>query len=305
MSEKSNVLFLERYRDCLREGGELLTVIDNTVLNGTKSQKYRDYILKHFVIRQVISLPFNTFFRAQANVQTSIIHLKKREQGEEQGAIFMAILNNIGHNDHQIFTPERDNVPRLIDSYRIWRETGKTTEELEPNADTSENLGCPFQAFVVPPDALNKRRLDAFYYAPDLQYTRRTLRSRDTLDLLGGRDFKIVPKIKASDEPSYRGRIFRYFDIGDVTMAGSIVNYEEDYFENLPTRGRLRIRANDVLFAKNNSSRGTCVVVPPEFDGHLSSTGFIAIRPKDEEEALLLWAILTSETFRKGNDIPS
>ena len=64
-SEKSNVLFIERYKDLLKYGkGELLTIIDDTVLNGKSSQKYRDYILDNFIIIQIISLPFNTFFTA-------------------------------------------------------------------------------------------------------------------------------------------------------------------------------------------------------------------------------------------------
>lgn len=54
-----------------------------------------------------------------------------------------------------------------------------------------------------------------------------------------------------------------------------------------------------MIFAKNNSSRGTAVIIPSEFDGQLVTTGFIGVRPKDYEEALLLWSIFTSETFRK------
>ena len=52
-TEKSNVLFLERYYDLMAPDAELLTVIDNTVLNGVDSQRYRDFILERFVLRQV------------------------------------------------------------------------------------------------------------------------------------------------------------------------------------------------------------------------------------------------------------
>ncbi len=41
------------------------------------------------------------------------------------------------------------------------------------------------------------------------------------------------------------------------------------------------------------------VKVPKEFDGQLCSTGFIIIRPKNEEEALLLWAIMKSNLVQK------
>ena len=302
-STKSNVLFLERYCELLNTGGELLTVIDNTVLNGENSQRYRDFILQNFIIRQVIALPFNTFLPAQAAVQTSIIHLVKREnKNDEQGAVFMGILNNVGHDDHQRYTPERNNIPRLKEVWNHWRMEGEIIEVFEPNVVQNENLSCPFQTFVVPADELDPKRLDAFYYAPELARTRADLQSRAVegrVELLTGSDFHIVPKLTAREGEACEGKLFRYFEIGDVTREGAIVNYREDFFENLPTRARLQVQANDVLLAKNISSRGTAVIVPPEFDGHLVTTGFIAIRPETHADALLLWSIFTSEMFRK------
>jgi len=105
--------------------------------------------------------------------------------------------------------------------------------------------------------------------------------------------------MKGADAKACKGQIFRYFEIGDVTSDGQVIASREDLFERLPSRGRLRVQKNDVLFAKNNSSRGTTVIVPERFDGHLTTTGFIGIRPADYDEALLLWSIFTSETFRK------
>lgn len=301
-SEKSNVLFLERYYDLLAPKGELLTVIDNTVLNGTRSQRYRDFILDRFVIRQVVSLPFNTFFRAQANVQTSILHLKKREEGEIQGHIFMAILNNVGHDDHQNYTVDRDNMPMLQQAFSEWNERGIKPNLSEPNGNLEENLRCPFQVFIVAPEDLDRQRLDAFYYSPDLAFTRAALTRKveaGLIHLSPGSEFDVVPVIKSKEEWNFRHRVFKYFEIGDVTPQGTIVNYREDRFENLPSRARLQVQENDVLVARNNSSRGTSVIIPSEFDGCLVTTGFLAVRPRDYEEALLLWAAFTSETFRK------
>ena len=263
-------------------GAELLTVIDNTVLNGTASQRYRDFILERFVIRQVVSLPFNTFFRAQANVQTSILHLKKRETNEIQGDIFMAILNNIGHDDHQQSTRDRDNTRMLEEAYLSWRETVIAPSLYEPNENLRENLGCPFQVFVVAAADLNARRIDAFYYAPALEAIWLAIASKvraGAIRAARGSEFEIVPAINAIKEPKFKGKVFRYFEIGDVTPHGGIVMSREDRFEILPTRARLQVKQNDVLFARNNSSRGTSVIVPAEFDGHLVTTGFLAIRP--------------------------
>ena len=302
-SEKSNILFIERYKDLLKsDTGELLTIIDDTVLNGDSAQKYRDYILKHFIIIQVVSLPFNTFFRADANVKTSLIHLRRKAKGETQPNIFMAITNNIGHNDHAQDTPARNNLPIIAQHFKDWSKNRNLEPIIINNNDPDEPLSCPLQIFEVPSEKLNLKRLDAFYYSPELQQMRDNLvklEQEGKISIRKGADFKIISELKSTEKTKCVGKIFKYFEIGDVTIDGTIVQHRNDYFENLPTRARLRVKTNDIVFAKNNSSRGTTILIPKWFDGNLVTTGFIGIRPKDYEESLLLWNILESEFFRK------
>lgn len=302
-SEKSNVLFLERYFDLLKPGtGELSTVIDDTVINGQKSQRYRDFLLDNFILIQVISLPFNTFFGAEANVKTSIIHLRRKSDGEKQGHVFMAIANNVGHDDHKKPTPDRNNLREIIRYYERWENGEQISDVIIQNQSNDEPLGCPMQVFTVAPEKLNKERLDAFYYAPELVNARKKLfelKKAGEIDLFYGKDFEIVPEIKKKEEKAFTGNTFKYFEIGDVTIDGTIVKYREESFESLPTRARLQVRKDDVIFAKNNSSRGTTVIIPSEFDGQLVTTGFIGLRPRSDDEKYLLWGILESEFFRK------
>lgn len=302
-TEKSNVLFIERYYDLLKDGsGELLTIIDDTILNGENSQKYRDYIFENFIIIQIISLPFNTFFRANANIKTSLVHLRKKSIGETQGDVFMAITNNIGHDDHQRDTPARNNLSIVAKYYHEWQEKGNRFSEIIHNESIEEPLGCPMQIFTISPEQLNEKRLDAFYYSPELKEAKvkvEKFAKSKKFDLKLGRNFKVIPTLKQKETREYVGRLFKYFEITDVTIDGTIVSYREDYFENLPTRARLQVEKNDVIFAKNNSSRGTTLLIPESYSGNLVTTGFIGIRPKDYEEALILWSIMESEFFRK------
>ncbi len=302
-SEKSNVLFLERYLDLLKQGtGELLTIIDDTVLNGEKSPRYRDFILDNFVVMQILSLPFNTFFRADANIKTSIIHLRKKAPGESQGNVFMAITNNIGHDDHCKDTPERNNLHIVAKMFDDWRSGKTVVQKIIYNQHPDEPLSCPLQIFEVKADQLNRGRLDAFYYSPELKKLRTQiveLEKQGKIKIRKGTDFKLLKEIKKKDEEKYKGKTFKYFEIGDVTIDGTIVKHREDYFENLPTRARIQVREGDVVFAKNNSSRGTTVLIPNWFDGGLVTTGFIGIRPSSKKESLILWDALESELFRK------
>ena len=295
----SNVLFLERYHDLLNEGGELLTVIDDTVLNGPSATPYRDFLRDNFIIKQVVSLPFNTFFRAQANIKTSILHLRKKKPGERQGAIFMAILNNVGHNDHKGDTPHRDNLPEVTSLFADWEERGRKPELYRDN-EGDEPLGCPLQVFVVPSDELSDR-LDAFYYAPELKGLRDRLREKaeaGEIILKTGSDFKLIGSIGTKEREQLRRDVLRYVEITGVTRHGTVVDHQEAPLEDLPTRAKLHLQEWDVLFAKNNSSRGTTLSVPAWLSGGTATSGFIGIRPENEEDSLILWAILRSEMWR-------
>jgi len=301
-ASNSNVLFLERYRDLLKaNGGELLTIIDDTVLNGVKAADHRRFLRDNFIIRQVVSLPFNTFFKAQANIKTSILHLRRRRPHESQGEVFMAIADNVGHDDTKHDTPHRDNLPEIANLFLEWDADGIRPNVVRQSDDPSEPLGCPTQVFTVPAERLSDHRLDAFYYAPELHALRARLRARSdagAIQIRTGRDFQLVPRLSRPEKDALAGQRMQYVEITSVTRDGLIVAPIQGAFEDLPTRGELRVRHNDVLFAKNNSSRGTAVLVPKWFDGGLATTGFIGVRPADEEEALILWSVFRSETWR-------
>lgn len=112
-SLKSNIMFIERYYDLLKPGGKLLTIIDESVLNtegqGKVMQKFREWLREKFIVRAIISLPKNTFVNADTGVKTSVLYLtKKTNSSEKQPKVFMAISNNVGHNDAGRITDEKE-----------------------------------------------------------------------------------------------------------------------------------------------------------------------------------------------------
>jgi len=118
-SLSSNVMFIERHGDLLKKWGKLLTVIDESVLNTDTNVPFREYIREHFTIKAIISLPKNTFVKADTGVKTSILYLKKKKYSdEEQPPIFMAISKNVGHNDAGKLTPELCDLWHILDEYK-------------------------------------------------------------------------------------------------------------------------------------------------------------------------------------------
>ena len=304
-SVKSNILFLDRYLELLRPGGELLIVFDDTILNGSTCLDIRKWLLESYVILGVHSLPFNAFFKAKANIKTSIFHARKKvSPDEEQGHIFMSVSNNIGHDNSLKDTPERNNLNDIFTCYAEWKRTGVFHPVYNENEDKNENLECPEQTWLVAPNEIDENRLDAYYYAPELKKVKIYLKSLEkdgTIILKKGGDYKLVPKLSKAKkkELNETGEIYKYIEIGDVTDYGLIMKHISGQLSELPTRGDLQIKKGDVLFALNISSRGTVVIVPDEFDNAICTSGFLVLRPKNEEEGYLLWYSLRSEFCRK------
>lgn len=304
-SAKSNLLFLDRYWELLRPGGQLLIVLDDTILNGRTHIKTREWILENFVIVGIHSLPFNAFFKAEANIKTSILHLRKKERPDErQGHVFMSISRNIGHDSHLNDTPEKNSLGNILTAFFEWKRSGQCPPHIERNEDPNETLECPEQIWLEPPESLDTRRFDAFYYSPELRECRQTLERNaqiSEIELKRGKDFKLVKKITAAEKIDMSDVLVKYIEIGDVTPYGLIVTHLNAPFSKIPSRGQYLVRAGDVLIALNNSSRGTVVLVPEQFDGAVCTSGFLVVRPRSREEGKLLWHSMRSEYARVQN----
>ena len=301
-SVKSNLLFLDRYHELLKPGGEILIVIDDTVLNGSSQLHAREWILENFVVLGIHSLPFNAFFKAKANIKTSVIHLKKKQSEEEtQGHVFMSVTNNIGHDSHSKDTIHRNNLVDILMNYFEWKRTGVLEQSIRCNHDIYETLECPQQVWLLPPEKLQVQRFDAFYYAPEMNKIRKEMIAREAageVEICRGRDFILVPKMTPSERNELSGNRLKYIEIRDVTPYGLIVKHIEGELADFPTRGKYNIQSGDVLMALNNSSRGTVVLVPEEYDGAICTSGFLVVRPETPEQGLLLWYVLRSEYCR-------
>ncbi len=304
-SAKSNILFLDRYLEILKPGGEMLIVFDDTILNGATCLDIRKWLFDNFVILGVHSLPFNAFFKAKANIKTSILHARKKvDEFEEQGHIFMSISNNIGHDNSLKDTPEKNNLNDIFTVYAEWKRTGVFHSMYKENEDKNENLECPEQVWLLAPEEINLDRLDAFYYSPELKNLKSTLNKlhKDKqIELKVGKNFKAIPKLSKEAKKAFAdsGETYKYIEIGDVTEYGLIMKHVLGTFDKLPTRAEYQIQTGDILFALNISSRGTVVMVPEEFDGAFCTSGFIVLRPDSEEQGYLLWYSLRSEYCKK------
>lgn len=286
---RSNTLFLERYEGMLSPGGKLITVIDDTPLNGAGevAQNFRRYLRNNFIIRAIISLPKNAFVNAGTGPKTSILYAtKKKSLDESQPSIFMAISESIGHDNTG--RPSNDSdLPEILSLFQTYEKTGKKVHrEKSP------------QVFVVEPGQLQDE-LNAYIYCNELIAIKKKIK-----ELEKERKVKVIPGDQAPlvgnvIERNRQQLTFKYIALRDVTSDGNIYHYKIHSRESLPTRAKKMLRTNDVIMSRNAGSLGKIAIIPDWLNGNFCSDGFLVFRMGTEEDARILYAILKSDIVQK------
>lgn len=83
LTKDSEVLFLDRWFQLLKPGGRLGAVVPNSLLDGVKSIG-RDYLLRRFWVRAVVSLPADAFY-PHTLTKTSLVFAQKKTVEEMRG----------------------------------------------------------------------------------------------------------------------------------------------------------------------------------------------------------------------------
>ena len=101
-SIKTEILFLERVHSFLKPGtGRVAIVLPDGILTNSTLQGVRNWLLDHFQLLAVVSLPPYAFVHYDAGVKASIVFMRRLDEGEtvpDDTPIFMALAENIGYD---------------------------------------------------------------------------------------------------------------------------------------------------------------------------------------------------------------
>jgi type I restriction enzyme M protein len=101
-SIKTEILFLERVHSFLKPGkGRVAIVLPDGILTNASLQGVRDWLLAHFQLLAVVSLPQYAFSHYDAGVKASIVFMRRLKVGEivpDDTPVFMALAENIGYD---------------------------------------------------------------------------------------------------------------------------------------------------------------------------------------------------------------
>ena len=101
-SIKTEIAFLERVHSFLKpKQGRAAVVLPDGILTNSSLQGVRHWLLNHFQLLAVVSLPQTAFSHYDAGVKASIVFLRRLAEGEvvsEDEPVFMALADNIGYD---------------------------------------------------------------------------------------------------------------------------------------------------------------------------------------------------------------
>ncbi len=123
-SVKTEILFCERVWQFLKPGtGRAAVVLPDGILTNSSLQPIRDWLIEHFQILAVVSLPQFAFSHYGAGVKASVVFVRKRAAAEvpsDSEPVFMAAPAQIGYDATGRKTP--NDLPEVAQQYRAFQE---------------------------------------------------------------------------------------------------------------------------------------------------------------------------------------
>lgn len=280
-SLRSSVMFIERYSQLLKTGGQLLTVIDDSVLSGKNFADVRNFIRERFIIRGIISLHGDAFQRAGARAKTSVLHLIKRQADTEpQSAAFVYESRFIGLDDV---------VPRTRASVAEMARSEATQEIDEIEAAYNAFLRGEEGPWLVLGDRLGGR-LDAKYLRPwtVTELERKWQDAGATSDVLENLVMPIEDRIKLDPDAMYTFLRIRY--------EGRAERGEQALGREISSSRIGRTKVDDIVVSNISAVYKAICVIPEGMSDLLVTNEFTVLRlkPGVEAEPLYLWSVLRS-----------
>lgn len=102
LTENSEELFVERWFQFLKPGGRLGAVVPNSLLDSRSKAHGRDFLVKHFWIKAIVSLPSDAFY-PHTMTKTSLLFAQKKTHDELRSSYRLDPVGNLRSNETIVF----------------------------------------------------------------------------------------------------------------------------------------------------------------------------------------------------------
>ena len=150
-AQSTEVLFIERCFEYLKEGGRMAIVLPDGILTNATLQYVRDFIMNNFKINAIVSIPQTAFSHYGAGVKCSLLFLTKSIKNKEDYDIFMAQAEYVGY-DATGREIEQNDLNEIFNNYKNFIE--------------KKNFKLNDKCFLIKFNSIkSNKRIDTFYYS--------------------------------------------------------------------------------------------------------------------------------------------
>ena len=285
----SEVLFIDRCLNLLKDGGELLAVVPDSVISSkgvSETLRYRVLMNEGVELISIIELPTVAFAQAGTRTKTSILHLKK-VSNKAQKPVFIAKSQNLGFDVStrkgatiKVQKGEND-LPHIFNAY-------KKHIQLNPSGEKVEVLGETPSSVVVPYSNFQNNPWTPSHYDSSMFNELNKLDKDSGIELIRLDDLsKFITKERKKEKRLDNSKCISILHIvnGDIIDYRSLQGYEPKYPGTVCKEG-------DLLFSKINPRIPRALVIPENDLNLTCSSEFEIIQSTSEFTNAELRALL-------------
>lgn len=292
----SEVLFIDRYVDLLKEGGEFFAIVPDAVISARGVPLFlRERLMGVGELRSVIGLPPVTFAQAGTRTKTCILHFVKSAK-QYRPAVFVATAETVGFEVRsRKGVPVRrevddNDLPDIVATYRRFEgcETADTVTVLQEHPSC---LAVPYEA--VQQDGWTPNHYSAVRYKTLGQLS--SLGSKPDYELVNLSDLVVflkVPHSRLNDNADRK--CISVLHIGDF----GFLNVREVFLYQPKYPGQA-CKPGDIIFSRINPRIPRVTVVPDLGVPLTCSTEFEVMETRDHINAYAVTLLLFSEFAQK------
>lgn len=273
-SQRSEILFVERSLDFLKDGGKIGIVLPDGILTNPNQNEtlIRELIIRRCKILAIISIPEFTFKPSgKGGAKTSLLFLQKfseeemKKNNHNDYEILVAVATHIGFDS--VGNPDINDLPNILNGkHRLLRKIKFSQIDIKN--------WSPY-AYIDVAEKSGFKNL------------------KPLTDLVGIRNEVIKP----FENPN------EVFILPAISKDGSIrrrISKGELYGKDIKYKSMFVARAGDIILSRINPADGSVAVLPMELDGSIFSQEFHILKPKtDKFNSVYIWHTLRSEFVRQ------
>jgi type I restriction enzyme M protein len=287
------VLAMERAVRLIKPGGRVAIVVADGLLDNSSARDVREYIRTHTWVEGVVSLAKATFEGYGAKAKTSILFLRKKQEGEtgEQAPVFMAIAEETGYAPNGAPVPG-NQLPDILLDWHAFKRGEFVPSERAWVAEISDRLDPKFyRARSGTPTAdVEAIGLDVSERLAELQaehagFVQEVAAAFNETKFETTRVGELLQEVtsKHKVEPDLDYRL-----LGVRWWGGGTFIREEKRGRDIKGKTLHRVDAGWFIYNRLFAFRGSFAVVPDEHAGCHVSNEFPTFVPRDEVKEKVL-----------------